>query len=72
MGTFRFGTRTVRPGVSLSTTYWGTPAELAEVIELARAGRVRVEVERFSLDDAVTAYEALHRGEVHGRAVVVP
>ncbi len=54
------------------TTYWGYRHELAEVIELARRGQIRVHVERFSLDDAPVAYERLHQGTLTGRAVVLP
>jgi propanol-preferring alcohol dehydrogenase len=52
--------------------FWGTRAELVEVIALARAGLISAHVQRFELEDAPTAYEKLHRGEVEGRAVVVP
>ncbi|WP_028661181.1 NAD(P)-dependent alcohol dehydrogenase [Nocardioides insulae] len=52
--------------------YWGSRAELMEVLELARAGLVTVETESFSLDDAPTAYHRLHEGTLRGRAVVVP
>ncbi len=57
---------------TVRTTYWGYRHELAEVIELARRGQIRVHVERFSLDDAPEAYERLHRGTLTGRAVVIP
>jgi propanol-preferring alcohol dehydrogenase len=52
--------------------YWGSRAELIEVLDLARAGKIAVEVERFSLDDAPSAYERLHEGRIRGRAVIVP
>ncbi len=51
---------------------WGTPAELLEVVALAHAGAIHTEVERFTLEEAVGAYERLRRGEVVGRAVVTP
>lgn len=51
---------------------WGTLPELAEVIELARAGAIRPEVERFTLDEAGAAYRRLREGTLRGRAVVVP
>jgi propanol-preferring alcohol dehydrogenase len=51
---------------------WGTIAELAEVVELAAAGKIHSEAQVFGLDDAVGAYGKLRRGEVLGRAVVVP
>jgi propanol-preferring alcohol dehydrogenase len=52
--------------------YWGTRTELMEVLDLARAGAVHVEVERYGLDEAPKAYRRLHEGAVRGRAVVVP
>ncbi|MDQ8705226.1 NAD(P)-dependent alcohol dehydrogenase [Streptomyces sp. LHD-70] len=52
--------------------YWGTRAELIEVLDLARAGAVEVHVEKYSLDEAPQAYERLHHGKVDGRAVILP
>ena len=52
--------------------FWGTKAELAEVIALARAGRITAHIERFPLADAGTAYDKLRAGRISGRAVVVP
>ena len=71
------GTLPVRPGsFPFETTVliptWGTPAELLEVVALARAGAIHTEVERFRLDEAVEAYERLRNGEIVGRAVVTP
>lgn len=64
------------PTVPLETMvevpFWGTRAELQEVIALARTGQLRADVQRFPLADAPEAYELLRRGEIHGRAVVVP
>lgn len=56
----------------LTIPFWGTRAELVEVISLARAGLISAHVERFDLADAATAYERLEGGEMAGRAVVVP
>jgi propanol-preferring alcohol dehydrogenase len=64
-GTLPFETR-------VTMTFWGTKAELAEVIALARAGRVAVHVEQFALADAQTAYDRLKAGSLRGRAVVIP
>ena len=52
--------------------FWGTRAELVEVLNLARAGLVSARVERFDLADARAAYEKLREGKIDGRAVVVP
>jgi propanol-preferring alcohol dehydrogenase len=51
---------------------WGTRSELAEVVALARAGIIDLEVERVALTDVVDAYERLERGDVRGRVVAVP
>jgi propanol-preferring alcohol dehydrogenase len=64
-GTVPFETRVVVP-------FWGTRAELAEVIALARAGRIRAHVDRFALADVTTVYEQLRAGRLQGRAVVIP
>jgi alcohol dehydrogenase, propanol-preferring len=65
-----------RGGVALEApvviSNWGTRAELAEVVALARAGHVELEVERVALPDVVAAYGRLERGEVRGRLVAVP
>ena len=58
--------------VSVATTYWGSLPELMEVIALAEAGRIQARVERFALDDAPRAYEAMRNGTLDGRAVITP
>lgn len=57
---------------SLSKPSWGTLPELHEVVALARAGSIRIDVERFALDEAVAGYRRLRDGDVDGRAVVLP
>ncbi len=59
-------------GAEVATSYWGTVPELIEIVELARTGRIHLEVERFPLNDAVNVYERLQRGEIRGRAVIMP
>jgi alcohol dehydrogenase, propanol-preferring len=59
-------------GARLSLPFWGTRDELAEVVTLARAGAVRVEVERFPLTAAADAIARLRAGTVAGRAVLIP
>ncbi len=51
---------------------WGTLPELHEVVELARAGLIEIEVEGLALEDTVEGYRRLRRGEIAGRAVVAP
>jgi propanol-preferring alcohol dehydrogenase len=60
-----FETRLVIP-------FWGTKAELVEVIALARSGRISAHVERFPLVNAQVAYDKLRAGLLSGRAVVLP
>lgn len=59
-------------GARVRTPYWGTRAELIEVFDMARSGQVTVHTERYSLDDAPSAYDSMHAGTLRGRAVVVP
>ena len=59
-------------GAQVATSYWGTVTELVDLVELARAGRIRVEVETAPLDQVNETYARLRRGEIRGRAVVVP
>ncbi len=59
-------------GVSLSIPYWGSRVELMEVIAMARAGRIHAETTEFPLEQAVEVYAKLDRGEIAGRAVLVP
>ncbi len=58
--------------VSVATTYWGSLPELMEVVALAADGRIRADVEQYSLADAPHAYAAMAEGALKGRAVVVP
>lgn len=58
--------------VNLTSTYWGTMPELAEVLELAADGRLRAHTTRFPLESAADAYQQLRSGELVGRAVITP
>lgn len=71
-GTLATGFFSTPFGASVRAPYWGSRSELIEVLELARSGRITVHVERFSLEQAPAAYEALHNGDIQGRAVVIP
>jgi len=67
---FRFGVVPFETPVVFSN--WGTRADLAEVVGLARAGAITIEVERVTLEDVPAAYERLEAGQVRGRVVAVP
>jgi propanol-preferring alcohol dehydrogenase len=59
-------------GTTISRPYGGTRRDLQEVVALAQKGHVNVHVNRFELDEATSALEQLERGEIAGRAVLVP
>lgn len=57
----------------IQTTFWGSIAELTEVLALAAAGKIHVETEQVRLSDAIDTYHRLEKGELSGaRAVAVP
>ena len=56
----------------LTIPYWGSAVELGEVLDLARAGRIRAHVERFGLDRVEDAYARMREGTLDGRAVICP
>jgi propanol-preferring alcohol dehydrogenase len=47
-------------------------ADVQAVVALAAAGRIRSEVDLFPLSRIAEAYEAMERGALRGRAVVIP
>jgi S-(hydroxymethyl)glutathione dehydrogenase/alcohol dehydrogenase len=69
-------TRLVRRGLRIVGSYGArTRADMPEIIRLAAAGAFRPETmvtRRFALSDADAAYQMLNRGEILGRAIVVP
>jgi propanol-preferring alcohol dehydrogenase len=71
-GALPVGFGTIAMETRVSVPFWGTRAELAEVIALAQAGRIRAHVERFPLADVQQAYDSLRAGRLRGRAVVIP
>jgi propanol-preferring alcohol dehydrogenase len=56
----------------LSAPFWGTRADLEAVVAMAARGALVAESETGDLADAPELYRRLRRGEIHGRAVVVP
>lgn len=57
---------------AVTSPYWGTRAELIELIDLAHEGVLDIAVERFTLDEGPEAYRRLAAGTLRGRAVIVP
>jgi alcohol dehydrogenase, propanol-preferring len=75
------GSLTIRPGAGgigipmetrVMIPFWGTRAELADVIALASAGRIRAHVEPFPLANVAEAYNRLRAGRLSGRGVILP
>jgi propanol-preferring alcohol dehydrogenase len=71
-GTLPLTFGTLRFDASITHPYWGSRIELAEVLELARAGHIHAHVERFPLDRVEDAYERMREGKLAGRAVITP
>ena len=69
-------TRLVRRSLRIIGSYGArTRADMPEILRLAERGIFRPEAmvtQRFSLDDADAAYQALNRGDIVGRAIIVP
>ena len=69
-------TRLVRRELRIIGSYGArTRSDMPEIIRLAAQGILRPETivtQRFSLDETDAAYQALARGEIVGRAIVVP
>lgn len=69
-----FGTVLVGFGgeVSIVTSMAGSKKDIAGVLELASQGKVRVKATAYPLSQGVEVLKKLNRGEVIGRAVLVP
>ena len=52
-------------------SFWGNYDDLAEVLALASQGQIKHTVTPVSLDDVNENLEALARGDIVGRAVIV-
>lgn len=71
-GTMTLGFGTIAFDAAVRIPYWGSRSELIEVLDLARAGKIGVEVQTYRLDEGTKAYEDLSSGAIRGRAVLVP
>lgn len=65
-------TSTIPWGIDIRRSYGGTRKDQRAVIELAKAGKISVETQRYPLDDGPKAFEDLEAGKIAGRAVLVP
>jgi alcohol dehydrogenase, propanol-preferring len=70
--TIPFGLHEIPWGAQLATSMNGGTANLLEVIELARLGRVETIIDRYPLSRVEDAYQALADGKLRGRAVCIP
>ena len=71
-GTLPYTFNALPSDASLTHPYWGSIIELAEVLELARAGQITAHTERFPLERVTDAYERMRNGTLSGRAVITP
>ncbi|WP_407636698.1 NAD(P)-dependent alcohol dehydrogenase [Aeropyrum pernix] len=72
-GELRFPTiRVISSEVSFEGSLVGNYVELHELVTLALQGKVRVEVDIHKLDEINDVLERLEKGEVLGRAVLIP
>ena len=71
-GRYEFSFRHMPVEASLTTTGWGSLADLHEVVRLAKRGRIKWHVDRMPLAEAAAAHDRLAEGRVSGRIVLIP
>ena len=71
-GVFEFSYAGFPEGCSLMTVLGGSTGELAEVVALAEAGKVKPRIERLPLEDVSAVCQKLQANEMTGRAVLIP
>ncbi|MBI3786425.1 MAG: NAD(P)-dependent alcohol dehydrogenase [Deltaproteobacteria bacterium] len=71
-GSLQYSYLGVPTELCIASTFYGSIAELAEVVALAQAGQIKPQVELFPLDQAAQVYDRLRAGQIHGRAVITP
>ncbi|MER5886118.1 zinc-binding dehydrogenase [Streptomyces sp. NPDC001941] len=69
-GTVPFGLGRLPSEVSLTTSIWGSPADLRDLLDLARHEPLRHVVEHLPLSEANRAHELLRSGATRGRIVL--
>lgn len=70
-GSLEVGWARLATSCEFAISLGSTRQDLREVCELARQGKLRIDVQRFGFDQIPEAYEKLRRGVLTGRAVVV-
>ncbi len=72
-GTVPFGLTSVAPEARFMSSFWGTRAEMDDLLDLARREPSIIRpVETLPLDDAQIAHDRLRAGQVRGRIVLIP
>lgn len=75
-GAFEYNTAAIGDplpwGVDIRRSYGGTRRDQRAVLDLARAGRIRIETQQYALEEGPKAFEDLEHGRVRGRAILVP
>jgi len=56
----------------LTGSHWGNHAELSEVYDLYREGRIKLNIERYDLQKINEVFMQLKNGEIRGRAIMIP
>jgi propanol-preferring alcohol dehydrogenase len=70
-GSMPFGWGRLASTCIVTTSMGGTRADLSDVVALAEAGRLKIDVDKFAFEDVEEAYLRLRNGKLNGRAVVV-
>jgi propanol-preferring alcohol dehydrogenase len=71
-GSFEFKDRALPYGAMISTTFGGTRRELMELVELVKKGAINPHIEKYKLSEIELAFDRLKKGEINGRAVIIP
>ncbi len=71
-GNFSYNMMGLPFGVSMTNPYWGSRTELMEVVGLARQQKIHINIEKYHLDQALEVYDKLRKGQIKGRAVLIP
>jgi propanol-preferring alcohol dehydrogenase len=71
-GVLEFDHRKVPLNTAVVAPYGSGLQDLVEVVELVKAGKVRMVVEQFPLEKAMDVYQLMREGKLKGRAVMTP
>ena len=58
-------------GASITRPYSRTHQDLHDLVAVARTGRIKANLTRYSFDDGMQAFDDLEAGKINGRAVIV-